>query len=113
MLLREDPRRAGVTQQRRVPGREEAHRDRRVRIGQRRAREVEQLAARVDGVAARLSGRRLAVLVPRAGEEEVRGLTEELQPDASIAVGCAAWSPGDSGDDVVARASSSTRARVA
>jgi diguanylate cyclase (GGDEF)-like protein len=80
---------------------------------QRVAREVEQLAVRAGGIAARLSGRRLAVIVPGAGEDEVRGLAEELQPAESIAVGCAAWSPGDSGEDVVARASASTRARVA
>jgi diguanylate cyclase (GGDEF)-like protein len=68
------------------------------------AREAERVAARVDGIAARLSGRRLAILVPGMGADEARSLAEELQPDVSARVGCAAWEPGDAGDDVVSRA---------
>ena len=45
VALREDPRAPRVDEQRRVPHRQEAHRSRRVRVGQRGAREVDELLA--------------------------------------------------------------------
>lgn len=72
------------------------------------AEEAERLASRVGGLVARLSGRRIAVLVPGAGEREAQQLADDLQPPASISVRCAAWQAGDTGDDVIARARAAT-----
>ena len=47
VLLRKDLRAAGMDEQRRVPGREEADRGRRLGVGQRQPRQVDELAARL------------------------------------------------------------------
>jgi HD-GYP domain-containing protein (c-di-GMP phosphodiesterase class II) len=76
------------------------------------AREAELLATRTGGVAARISGRRIAILVPGAGEDEAKHLAEELAPDVSLRVACGAWREGDDGDDVLGRARASFRLSV-
>jgi diguanylate cyclase (GGDEF)-like protein len=76
------------------------------------AREAEHLATRAGGVAGRLSGRRIGILLPGAAETEARRLAEELSPDVSLRVGCAAWREGDGGEDVVARAGAAFRQAV-
>ena len=76
------------------------------------AEAVERIAARAGGTAARESGRRIALVVPGADEEIARKLCEELasQLDGQgVAAGCAAWRKGDSGDDVLARATADAR----
>jgi diguanylate cyclase (GGDEF)-like protein len=76
------------------------------------AEAVERLAARCGGTAARESGRRIALVVPGADEEIARKLCDELQAQLDgqgIVAGCAAWRKGDSGDDVLARASVQAR----
>ena len=58
VLLGQDPRAAGVDEQRRVPRRQEADRDGLLGIGQRRARDVEQLVAGLGAKAAQAHGAR-------------------------------------------------------
>ncbi|HLM51035.1 MAG TPA: HD domain-containing phosphohydrolase [Solirubrobacteraceae bacterium] len=72
------------------------------------ARAVQRAAARTGGVPCRAGGCRLALVLPAAGEETARRVAGELAGDLSPAggpqVGVAAWRPGESGADVVARA---------
>ena len=76
------------------------------------AEAVERVAARCGGTAARESGRRIALVVPGADEEVARSLCGELEAmldGHGVAAGSAAWRKGDSGDDVLARASAEAR----
>lgn len=73
------------------------------------AQAVQRAAVRCGGTACRDSGRRLAILGPgdeRAAEECASDVTSELATGPSVRVAVAAWRPGDSGPDVVARARS-------
>jgi diguanylate cyclase (GGDEF)-like protein len=70
---------------------------------------VQDAAARCDGTPARYSGRRLALLVPRGGDDNAQELAGEIVSkveDQGRRVRCssAVWEPGDSGSDVVGRA---------
>jgi diguanylate cyclase (GGDEF)-like protein len=76
------------------------------------AEAVDRVAARCGGTAARESGRRIALVVPGADETLARKICEELElqlDGQGVAAGCAAWQKGDSGDDVLARASAALR----
>ena len=70
---------------------------------------LQDAAARCDGTPARYSGRRLALLVPRADGEAAQELAGKLVAliegqGRQVRGGVAIWEPGDSGDDVVRRA---------
>ena len=55
------------------------------------------------------------MLLPGCGEESAQRLAEEIQPNVSLRVSCAAWAEGDSGAAVIARARTAdgaVRARV-
>jgi diguanylate cyclase (GGDEF)-like protein len=68
------------------------------------AREADRIAAAHNGLAARLSGRRLAILLPGSTKEAAQTLADELAPEVSLRIACAAWQSGDSGADVIDRA---------
>ena len=74
------------------------------------ARAVERAGKAWGATACRLSGRCLALLVTGAGDEVVDRLVEqlggELADGPAVRLSCAVWRPGDSGDDVIARARS-------
>jgi diguanylate cyclase (GGDEF)-like protein len=75
------------------------------------AGEAFQLAAtRAGGTAARWGGRRLAVLLPGADEGVAAGLADELETELGdcpcVRCGAAAWTPGETWEDVAARARS-------
>jgi diguanylate cyclase (GGDEF)-like protein len=70
---------------------------------------LQEAAARCDGTAARYSGRRLALLMPRADEAAARELAGEVVgqiEDQGRRVTCslAVWEAGDSGAEVIGRA---------
>ncbi len=69
---------------------------------------VERAATACSGVACRFSGRRLAILVPGAGEADAQRLGQavvaELDGLPGMQVGFAAWRAGDQAEDVIARA---------
>ncbi len=72
------------------------------------ARAVQAASLQCQGTAARFSGRRIAVVIPRAGREEASGcadeIAEELAGEPAVRVSCAAWAEGDGGESVVERA---------
>ncbi|MGI8597115.1 MAG: HD domain-containing phosphohydrolase [Thermoleophilaceae bacterium] len=78
------------------------------------ARVLERVAARAGGTAARLGGRRLALILPRSGEEETAGLIDELiqelERGPTVRIARATWSPGERGHEVVDRARAGLRA---
>jgi diguanylate cyclase (GGDEF)-like protein len=78
------------------------------------ARVLDRVAARAGGTAARLGGRRLGLIVPRAGEEEAAGLLDELghelEQGPSARVARATWTAGERGSEVVDRARAGLRA---
>jgi diguanylate cyclase (GGDEF)-like protein len=67
-------------------------------------------AYRAGGTAARWGGRRLAVLIPGGDERVAADLAAEIEaelPDGPyVRCGAAAWTPGESWEDVAARARS-------
>ena len=65
---------------------------------------LQHRAAQLGATAARDGGDRLALLVPDAGEESVAVLGRELAADGVLRAAWAAWRPGESGPDVLARA---------
>ena len=71
------------------------------------AHAVEQAAVHCGGSASRYSGRRLALLAPGAGTDQIESLVEKVT--ASVPQGivvratCAVWREGDSGEDVIRR----------
>jgi HD-GYP domain-containing protein (c-di-GMP phosphodiesterase class II) len=72
------------------------------------ARAVQRAAVRCGGTAARYSGRRLALIAPRADEALAERLAAEIGADLGegldVTCAVAAWQPGEDGEDVVARA---------
>lgn len=79
------------------------------------AQAVQRAASRAGGTACRHGGRRLAVVAPDtdegAAEAFAREIVVELGVDGpALATGAAAWQPGESGDEVVARARAALRA---
>ena len=71
------------------------------------------MAARAGGTAYRAGGRRLAVLAPLVDGRSPEGLAAdaatELAGRAATTVVCAAWRPGDRGEDVLDRARTALR----
>jgi diguanylate cyclase (GGDEF)-like protein len=71
-------------------------------------RAMQRAAVRCGGTACRYSGRRLALVCPGCDAPSADRLASELGTALAdgprAAVGCAAWSTGDQGEDVVARA---------
>jgi diguanylate cyclase (GGDEF)-like protein len=72
------------------------------------ARALERLIATDGGIACRYSGRRLALVMPGCGVEELSALVQRIAAgvDADgveVRVGAASWEPGDEAPDVVAR----------
>ena len=70
---------------------------------------VQDAAARCDGTPARYSGRRLALLVPRGGDDQAQDLASEIVSKVEaqgrrVRCSSAVWEHGDSGSDVVGRA---------
>src|SRR4051812_22857862 len=72
------------------------------------ARAIQRAAVRCGGTSCRYSGRRLALVCPgsdaSAGERLASELGDALADGPRVAIGSAAWSVGDQGADVVARA---------
>ena len=83
------------------------------RLLQLAGRDLQRMAARAGGTAYRAGGRRLAVLAPLADGRPPEGLAAdaatELAGRAATVVACAAWRPGDRGEDVLDRARSALR----
>jgi diguanylate cyclase (GGDEF)-like protein len=77
---------------------------------------VQQVAIRVGGTACRHGGKRVGVIAPNADEAMVARIASEIAAELgdSPRVGCgeAAWRPGESGDDVIARAKLALHQRV-
>jgi diguanylate cyclase (GGDEF)-like protein len=69
---------------------------------------VQAAALSCGGTAARYSGRRLGVVVPRAGQAEAEkcldDIKDELNSEIQVRCTCVVWRPGQSGQDVVDRA---------
>jgi diguanylate cyclase (GGDEF)-like protein len=80
------------------------------------ARAVQRAAGNCGGTAVRMSGRTLGVIIPGADEESAESCAEEIGKELAQgpATRCstAAWRPGDSGEDVIARAESGLGASV-
>ena len=78
------------------------------------ARAVQDIAGTCEGTAAREGGARLALLAPGAdavvGEQLARRVGSRLGEEAEVRCAVAAWEPGDSGEDVIARARASLAA---
>jgi diguanylate cyclase (GGDEF)-like protein len=72
------------------------------------ARAVQRAAVRCGGTACRYSGRRLALVCPGSDSGAAERLASELATALAdgprAAIGWAGWTPGDQGEDVVARA---------
>ena len=71
-------------------------------------RVMQAAAARCDGTPCRYSGRRLALLMPRAGEQQAQrmaaDLTSQLQAQGRrVRTSLAVWERGDSGGEVLGR----------
>ena len=83
------------------------------RLLQLAGRDLQRMAARAGGTAYRAGGRRLAVLAPLVDGRPPEGLAAdaatELAGRAATAVSCAAWRPGDRGEDVLDRARAALR----
>jgi diguanylate cyclase (GGDEF)-like protein len=77
------------------------------------ARAVQAASLQCQGTAARFSGRRIAVVIPRAGREEASGcadeIAEELAGEPKVRVACAVWGEGDSSEAVVGRSGEDLR----
>ena|GEM_PF-1114960 len=70
------------------------------------AQAIDAAAIAHGGTGARHGGGRLALLVPGADEETVRQVATEVLAavrEAHVRVGLAAWRPGESGEEVIAR----------
>lgn len=69
---------------------------------------VQRTAVRHGASAARLSGRRLALIVPEAGDERAQAIAEEINTEVggrhAVRFASACWAAGESGEDVLARA---------
>jgi diguanylate cyclase (GGDEF)-like protein len=69
---------------------------------------VQQVAVRVGGTACRHGGRRVGLIVPHADEAVIARVASEISAELGdsprVECGEAAWRPGESGDDVIARA---------
>jgi hypothetical protein len=69
------------------------------------------VAIRVGGTACRYSGAALGLIAPGTGEESVeamaREISESLDGRPAVRVLVASWRPGESGEEVIARALSS------
>ena len=72
------------------------------------ARSARRSAARLGGTAYRISGRRLAILVPAREGQLAPGIVEEVRaeflPGPAIRAAMSAWTPGEPGEAVLARA---------
>ena len=83
------------------------------RLLQLAGRDLQRMAARAGGTAYRAGGRRLAVLAPLVDGRSPDGLAAdaatELAGRATTTVVCAAWRPGDRGEDVLDRARTALR----
>jgi diguanylate cyclase (GGDEF)-like protein len=80
----------------------------------RAARALEQMTAADGGIACRYSGKRLAVVVPECGAEELPRLVQRLgagldSGDVHGRIGAACWEPGETARDVVSHALDATR----
>jgi diguanylate cyclase (GGDEF)-like protein len=69
---------------------------------------VQQVAIRVGGTACRHSGKRVGLIAPSADEATISRIASEIAAELGdapkVECGEAAWRPGESGDDVIARA---------
>jgi HD-GYP domain-containing protein (c-di-GMP phosphodiesterase class II)/GGDEF domain-containing protein len=78
------------------------------RLIEQAARTTRRAAARLGGTAYRVSGRRLGILVPaRTGgpaPDLLEDVREEFLAGPAVRAATSAWSPGESGDAVLARA---------
>ncbi|HEX2049714.1 MAG TPA: HD domain-containing phosphohydrolase [Actinomycetota bacterium] len=72
------------------------------------AEAVQRGAVRAGGTACRYGGPRIALVVPRADDDALRALADEIARDAAdgavVRTGVGTWRTGDDGDAVVARA---------
>jgi len=69
---------------------------------------MQAAAARCDGTPCRYSGRRLALLMPRAGEQQAQRMAAELASQLQaqgrrVRTSLAVWERGDSGGEVLGR----------
>lgn len=78
------------------------------------AHAVEQAAVQCGGSASRYSGRRLALLAPGAGIDEIEALVARVKagvPEGIVVrATCAVWRQGESGEDVIRRTQDGLRA---
>jgi diguanylate cyclase (GGDEF)-like protein len=69
---------------------------------------VQQVAIRVGGTACRHGGKRVGLIAPNADEAQVGRIASEIAAELGdspkVECGEAAWRPGETGDDVIARA---------
>jgi GGDEF domain-containing protein len=83
------------------------------RLIQQAARRARQAAARLGGAAYRMSGRRLAILVPKREGHLVRNVVDEVRaeflPGPAVRVAMSAWAPDEPGEAVLARARQALR----
>jgi diguanylate cyclase (GGDEF)-like protein len=72
------------------------------------ARSVQRAAGNCGGTACRLSGRTLCVIIPAADEEKCDSCSDEISKELvegpEVRCSTAVWHPGDSGEEVLARA---------
>src|SRR4051794_5541033 len=83
------------------------------RLIQQAARRARQAAARLGGAPYRVSGRRLAILVPKREGRLLRNVIEEVRSEfvagPTVRVAMSAWAPGEPGEAVLARAREALR----
>jgi len=87
------------------------------RLIEQAARSARRAAARLGGTAYRVSGRRLGILVPARRASLAPGVLEDVQAEflggPAIRAAISAWSPGETGEAVLARARDALKQQVA
>ena len=87
------------------------------RLIEQAARSARRVAGRLGGTAYRVSGRRLGILVPARDGRLMTGMLDEVQAEflsgPAIRAAMSAWSPGQPGEAVVARARDALKQDVA
>jgi diguanylate cyclase (GGDEF)-like protein len=72
------------------------------------ARAVQRAAGNCGGTACRLTGRTLCVIIPTADDEKCDSCSDEISKELvegpDVRCSSAVWQPGDSGEEVLARA---------
>jgi GGDEF domain-containing protein len=83
------------------------------RLIEQAARSVRRAAARLGGTAYRVSGRRLVILVPARNGSLASGVLDDVRAEflagPAIRAAMSAWSPGEAGEVVLARARDALR----